>query len=366
MTTAREPVDESVRQLHELYLKPLFRDHADASCPAGAATVESIVQELGAGAGLERLALDLLDGRPMDDPRIGGAAKMKLLNGWLRLMTGDSGLARMRWSALAASRHRELRDRDAYLLALWRRVENDAAGEGGLVEYARARWCPWEHYERHMFGWFLSRLDVVRAREVFGPSRRARWLDWILLPGALGLAVFALLPGLDPTRSFFALLAAVAGLGLLYLWAELPGYAYLASLIPRLAATVGIGYLFLLNAPQIARYVCELPRRGGLWLATGVLVLTALAYVMLHVSRRVHPAPRPAELLRRSLRVLALAVSYAALGLVAAAPVLFSRTVMGATEPIEARHLALVAAIALNLGVVLQLAWDEKPLTEPL
>jgi hypothetical protein len=365
--------------LDSKYLKPLLGDRYEEACQSGGGrlSIEKVIEYLGATRKegvpegdpphfVEELALTMLRGTITSDNDIDASGRLQFLSGWIRFVTGDSRLFRMRWAALASSKTKEVSDRDAYALALWQRIVTDAGGEEGLIAYAERHWGPWDYYERHFFGWFLSRFDLFRAREMFGASRFASRFNWILLPITLGLAVFALHSGPDLERSFLALLAAALFLGGAKLALRLPGFAYLNSLIPRLAATVGIGYLFLINAPQIARFVCLAPRVHSLWLATFLLLLTALAYIMLHIARRVHPALRPKALLWRSLDLWALAVSYSALGLVAAAPELFSPTVLQASVTAQPRHLALVAAIALNLGVVLQLAWDEKPLTEPL
>jgi hypothetical protein len=364
--------------LADKYLKPLLGsryEQARSSAAPGGLSTEKVIEFLDAakppsstGArSIEDLALTMLAGTITADQEIAVSERMSFLNGWLRFVTSASPLFRMRWAALAKSGSSLVNDRDSYALALWRRaVVVPPRGEGGFIDYAEQRWGPWDYYERHFFGWFLGRFDLFKARRLFRASGAAPWFNLILLPPCVALAAYALKDGPNLGRSCWVL---GAGAGLLILAGailRLPPYAYLNSLIPRLAATVGIGYLFLVNAPQVAHYFCALPRWNSLWFAAGMLLLTALAYIMIHIARRVDPPLRPKALLWRSLDLWALAVSYAALGLVGAAPILFSRTVLGAQVAVQPQHLALVAAVALNLGVILQLAWDEKPLTEPL
>ncbi len=363
--------------LADKYLKPLLGsryEQARSSAAPGGLSTEKVIEYLDAakppsstGAqSIEDLALTMLAGTITGDQEIAVSERMSFLNGWLRFVTSASPLFRMRWAALAKSASSLVNDRDSYALVLWRRIVTDARGEGDLIEYAEQHWGPWDYYERHFFGWFLGRFNLFDARRMFGAAGAAPWFNLILLPVCLALAAFALQDGPDLERSCWALAAGAVFLAAAGPALRLPPYAYLNSLIPRLAATVGIGYLFLVNAPQVAHYVCVLPRWHSLWFAAAMLLLTALAYIMIHIARRVDPPLRLKTLLWRSLDLWALAVSYAALGLAGAAPILFSRTVLGAQVAVQPQHLALVAAVALNLGVILQLAWDEKPLTEPL
>jgi hypothetical protein len=366
--------------LSERHLEPLLGIRYEDACrsvgPAAGLSTEKVIEYLDAtkphassgdaARSIEDLALIMLEGTITSDRAVDVSERMSFLNGWLRFVTGNLPLFRMRWAALAKSTCGKVNDRDSYALALWQRIATDPSGEGGLPTYAKQHWGPWDYYERHFFSWFLGRFDLFKARCMFGASAAAPRLNLILLPVCLALAACALQRGPDVGRSCLALAAGAAFLIAAGCALRLPAYAYLNSLIPRLAATVGIGYLFLVNAPQVARFVCLLPRWRSLWLAAAMLLLTALAYIMIHIARRVDPPLRLRPLLLRSLDLWALAVSYAMLGLVGAAPVLFSTAVMESQVAVQPRHLALVAAVALNLGVILQLAWDEKPLTEPL
>ena len=292
--------------------------------------------------------------------------RARLLHSWLIWSQSDSKDARMRWSYLAESG--QLPDRDAYVLALWRRV----VAEGSLVELVKSS-GPWSYYQRHFFGWFLARFNLRAARTVFCDSPLVRGFHLLLAGAAIFLAGLALFPHpvLDVSILFLVLASLIFISGLLL---GLPPYAYVNSLIPRLGATVGIGYLFLFNAPQIVRIIYQSHRPSRqLWMASAALLLMALAYITVHIWRRVHPPLDDFRLLlARSLDLWVIAVCYAAAGLVVTAPILFSSSLLfgpnGEFPKVVARpeHLALVAAIALNLGVVLQLAWDEKPLTEPL
>jgi hypothetical protein len=255
-------------------------------------------------------------------------------------------------------------------------TETKSDEEEALKKHIEAEHCPWFLYQRHFFGWFLARFNLRAALAIFPQARLAGSLHWLALVGVTALAILWLV-FLEPT-----LLVGMLGFGIatlvlaLLLWqlSKLPLSVFASSLIPRLGVTVGIGYLFLAAAPQLIKAVFETQQGPWrLWLAVAALILGVFAYVMLHISRRVFPALPRNELMRRALDVMALGTAYSVAGLVLARPVLFrpsffcgaDASCLGMGSPLP-EHLVLYAAVALAIGVVLQLAWEEKPLTEPL
>jgi hypothetical protein len=299
--------------------------------------------------------------------------RARLIDNWLRWGQSDDPEARKRWAYLAFEGR--LGDRDRWLLGLWRSILENKHPNHPCNEMI----APWlrDYYQSHFFGWFLRRFDVQSALAVFIP----RWLSGVLHYG-LALVV-ALVAFANLKWSYAPALAVFLGLlGLLLsvgLVAALPGsdlklYAYFNSLIPRLGAAVGIGYVFLFSAPHLVQMLnaSQRPQRD-FWLSAAALIVAALLYLMFHISRRVYPRLSIPALLQRSFSILLLAVAYSALELLIAAPLLFSIPFLCGIKPAEdcnvhadLHRLALCAAIALNLGVILQLAWDEQPLTEPL
>jgi hypothetical protein len=81
----------------------------------------------------------------------------------------------------------------------------------------------------------------------------------------------------------------------------------------------------------------------------------------------VAPSLRTSELNARSFAVVAVGIGHAAIGLTLLGPLLFDSVFLGlpSVHPC-AGQLVLTAAVALSLGVALQLVWEEKSLTEPL
>lgn len=296
-----------------------------------------------------------------------------LLHNWLRWCRSDATDAQMSWEYLAA-RNPNL-DRDELMLRLWEiyRGEEDNSRFRDVIEKG---YVPKGYYERILFSWFLSRFNLVAARRIFRSTQGAGWLNGSILAAALlGFAVFLIQPfklwnALEAFGTFLVVLvllvvyASGRRLPLIYVTAH--------SLIPRLAASIALGYLFLASAPQLVRLIYESGIKPPALFAIDLgLSLAAFAYIWLHVSKRVRPTPRARKISARVFNVWALALAYAIALLLPMAPVLFSGSMMygpGNDLPtrVQFTKLLLCAMFALNLGVVLQLVWDETPLTEPL
>lgn len=304
-----------------------------------------------------------------------------VLNDGLRWAVSDGAEVRLQWQAVARCEEPKLPERDAIVAALWGSIRTgETEGFRGLRNLIVDGWGGQEHYERALFAWFLGRFDLVRARGVFHHAQLTVLLHWLLLAFSL-FALWALLTWW-PLGTVTAIGSATAGMVLLLACKPLSGLRsadYLQSLVPRLGAAVALGYLFLAAAPELVRVIYEqgLPGGGGTTQRSQLLLATCLlagtiAYTMLHIHRRVHPELRPRALLWRAVNLVATALIYAVLGLGVAAPLLFHPSLLyHGVNPLPQvdpgpHQLALCAAIALGLGMVLQLAWEEKPLTEPL
>jgi hypothetical protein len=308
------------------------------------------------------------DPKPKDPDKL-------LVDSWLRWSQSDGKDARQRWLYLSS---RNKLDRDSYVLELWRSVQQEGC-KNYLRKWYESHFAPWEYYERHFFGWFLARLDLRAAVAVFAPIPFASLfhLLWALLAVAVSLLGLTAYETFLPRLSFFAGFVALTLLGSVVgklRRVSLPSYAYFNALVPRLGAAVGIGFLFLASAAHLVQLLATSWRPAHhFWLSTLALTIAPLFYIWFHISRRVFPQPRWRALLERSTRVLVVAIGYSALGLLLAIPVLFSRAFICGNKPLAEcavdvglHHYALCGAIVLNLAIILQLAWDEKALTEPL
>jgi hypothetical protein len=301
------------------------------------------------------------------------------LERWLRWAQGGDHRALMRWSHLTLN---EKIDRDQYVLDLWRSIADPKGPNHGLSAWIEKDHAPWEYYRRHFFGWFLGRFDLGAARAVYSDNFFTRWFHPLWAGLAIALSILAVAQGWHFATSMLALLGfagftLAAGLGFLYHRPSLPLHAYFQALIPRLGAAVSVGYLFLISTSELVQILDTLDKPPAFFLASAVgLILVSLLYIAFHISRRVHPQPGFGRLLKSSVSVLFLALGYSAVELLAVSPLLFSPLFLCGAHPDpkgpacfvhgQPYRLALCAAIALNLGVILQLAWDEKPLTEPL
>jgi ABC-type multidrug transport system fused ATPase/permease subunit len=345
--------------------------------PLGELDLDKLLEKIGCGDDFKRIVSDI-DNRKLETITL--KDRVGYLHEWLRFSQSDSTLAHMRWSYLAEKAI--VKSRDKFTSKLWEQV-SPAKGAGTFgdqfKEYVEQTWCDWPYYEKHFFGWLLSRFDLASARAIYTAARVSQWIDFLLAAtaavacGILGPKIFNFKIS---TAALVILIVLLAITGLT--WARdksrgLPFCAFINSLVPRLGAAVGIGYLFLASAQHLVVILSSL-RQGPwfFWSASAALLVVAFLYIAFHISRRVHPRLEMPALLRRSASVLALAVTYALFEVLIAGPILFSDAFLCGTQASDCNphrelgRLILCAAIALNLGVILQLAWDEKPLTEPL
>ena len=334
---------------------------------ATAATVREILDEGGLPL-LRVVAIQALRGeirfRPMSPRNL-----RHFKHGMLRWAVSDDAASRRDWAALQDDHRAEsvLRDRDRYVEELWRGIESSpeqADVHGFLEEHLGAL----ETYRRYLFDWFLRRFHIDPALRIY--RSRARGLTLCLAFLAVAVAAAAL-PILLPASTRLNIFAGLAGLvALSWLARALTGLGWnqaMQLLFPRLAAGVAIGYLFLTSAPELVRVAAGESLVSSLALVVVLGVLTYL-YSAFHVSGRVHPRVHGRRLWGSSGLLFALGVVYALLGLPLFTP-LFSLAEFQGTQapiPLGPHQLLLLAAVALALGMVLELAWEEKPMTEPL
>ena len=333
-------------------------------------TVEDYLDRLGSAEAVGNAAALLLDGQWRDE--ISEAERPAFSHGLLRWAVSESPGASVHWSAIAgATGNEKLQDRDRYVVRLWRALTTHEHHQSFRDEYFE-RWRARESYERHLFHWFLARLDLPSALALFSGRLlpRSFHLGVLLVVAGAVVARFSLF-GHSLTGTWIlgvALILVALVAGTLLAW---PGYAYVQSLVPRLGAAVGIGYLFLLASPELMAALHGWSQPAALQLAAGVLVVAVVwSYGVLEVSRRVEPPPPWGKAYLRTLPVMAMGLAHTSAGLGLLVPLLeaLRREAAGAavTAPLAFHDLVLFAVVALALGVVLELAWGERPITEPL
>lgn len=296
----------------------------------------------------------------------------------LRWCVSASGGVSIQWEALEQSGGVKGCSREDYVLALWSHLTTEENEEWrDLIEN---RLGTWTIYQGALFSWFLSRFNLPAARAIKRAHAEPAWRDKFLGPGAglaFGTASALVLAGSlywqRELAAWTALFGALAcGAVLLFGWrlSKVDWRSFVQMLLPRLGATVGIGYLTLALAPDLVRRIFRTGTGSAAWFPfalASALTLGCYLFTLLHVDRRVAPQLGSRPLHRRSLTVVALGIGHTATGLALLGPLLFNSSFLGLSSVHPcAGQLVLTAAVALSLGVALQLVWEEKSLTEPL
>jgi len=288
---------------------------------------------------------------------------------WLRWVQSDHPRAVLWWHWLNEHPDPDIPSRDEYVSKLWQTMNDSNHPNHRAKTQVSDELTSWSYYERHFFNWFLSRYNVVDARRVFNQSWISRYVhlpvSLLTLGAAIGFFGFGCQSGCEWMVAALASML-VFVLGNLAAWIE-PSY-YLQSLMPRMAVTTGLGYLFLFSGSGLvaAIYKNSLPWQGQMAITIG-LVLVVSIYMVQVIQRRVVPRLNFWHAGGRALHLLCLGIAYSAIGLLVSAPILFSPLFDETfTNAPTWGALVITAAIALAIGVALQLVWDDKPVTEPL
>jgi len=325
---------------------------------------------------LETGALGLLEGT-IEGLSPGGlkGSETRAKHDLLSWALSDSPEARTQWDVLVRNTTKKtLTDRDRYVAALWETVSPEGTNKDlhGLIHNKLGAYGS---YQTTVFTWFLRRFDLGSALKVWTSSFRAA-LFRSILPLALLLSSVALLGwlGYEPAASVGGVI--IFGALLLATWAlcrSLSFGAFVQALLPRLGAGVAIGYLFLAAAPDLVRAIVGWGQPQSVqWSVAAAILAAVWAYAAFHIGARVHPTPRTRVVAFRALATVWFAVACAAVGLVFFSPLLFSSQFLSSPAsvspptPPDPHSATLVAAVALALGLILELAWEERPLTEPL
>lgn len=296
---------------------------------------------------------------------------------WLHWIESDDPLAIMWWHWVGARNDSDINSRDQYIIKLWHTINDKdtiQAVNRKAKEYVETKITTWSYFEQHFFNWFLGRFNVVDARQVFNKHWISRYihLPVSLVTTALAIWYFGLScnTSCDWLLSLLSIVL-VFTLGNVFAWIK-PAY-YIQSLVPRLAVTTAIGYLFLFSANGLVTWIYKnqlnLKQQVGIALT---LVILVLFYMVQIIQRRVQPRLKVWPSFTRSLHLMLMAIAYSAVGLLISAPILFDPLFISLADrslsapPAGYGYLLITAAIALAIGVALQLVWEDRPVTEPL
>jgi len=295
-------------------------------------------------------------------------------------------------------------DRSDYIAELLRQTTPDSRYGAIRETLKNPQKSPyrWQFYQYHFFNWFVRRYELRHAWTVFGVKHLNRGFPACL--GGCSIVLTALLLGLfslagNPPSGDSWYIWAIPILILLFHGAVLrrvsvidkymPFYFRLVTTVPRLGVSVAVGYLFICSASFLTGHVNPVPKTSpetlysfgaGLraplpepvtgnsfvFTLTEVLVIVGATYgyLCLEISKRVTPAPDIKKVLRLACRLLMISAGYAAIGLPAACNLLNVQLLSFSLS--EFLKAISFAAMAMAIGVFLQIAWLDQPATEPL
>lgn len=280
-----------------------------------------------------------------------------------RLLVDDKE-GRLRWQALQETNPEKFWDRDSEVVEIWRRVESGCRAE----DFIAGRWSVLYHH-LWIFDWLLRRYDVRRARGVVGGRGWGAQNVHFLLLGAIAMIyVLRRLEKLGADQTSWTLLLCAAAyiitlLVLTHSFGKLPAREAFGvatqSLIPRLAGAAAVGLLFLFSSSDL---IPVLLATKILWLLA--LLLAVYGYLLLEMSRRVHPLPRLRRLALHAFDISVTALAHSLTLTLLAEGAL--RKLLHDRGPFGWHESFSLAVFVFSIGLVVNLIWAEQPVTEPL
>jgi hypothetical protein len=270
----------------------------------------------------------------------------------------------------------EFPHRDAFVLEIWQNLNDPQKPHGAAKAQVEAMRTDWSYYQNYFFNWFMQRYNIPAAFEVFG----VRAMPGHLYPGGYSAAIVAAVLfcwicfdvfGFGMCGWSCTLFIVIVIVGILFLESKIDKnipYAYLIQVLtPRLGVMTGIGYLFLLSAKDLVQYIIKTDFQWwGQIIISSALILSVWVYLTQAIQRQVKPRISFRNAWKRSTNLMAAAVAYSAIGLHLSAPILTSPKLLAEKICYNTLDLLMMASLALAIGVVLQLVWEDKPVTEPL
>lgn len=277
----------------------------------------------------------------------------------------DDHRARAFWHRLAEEE--KGLDRDGKLLLLWGLVES--GGPDGVL--GRIGSSP-AYHRVWLFDLFLRHYDLRRALRIAGAGRVAASAHWVLFLAVAALfivrhlAVGALAPAwwvvllVGACYLTFVLLVALSFRHRLANRLERVVVA-LHALVPRLGGAAAVGLVILGSSHELVSLVIgvDLP-----WLL--VPLAGGCVYLLAEIARRLHPLPGPGRLLRRAIEIAAVALCHALALTLVGERGLRAIVEPGAAGAFPAASAMSIAVFLFAIGLVVNLIWAEKPVTEPL
>lgn len=290
--------------------------------------------------------------------------------GLFKLLSDAKGV-QARWETLRENT-RDL-DRDEIVLRLWQILDQHHGAEVENRVGSRA------HLRMWLFEWFSSRrYDLRRARRALGAGASLCWTHVFLALCVFGVLTLRREGYLSAGVSQLSTL----GVGIAYAVAIVAQaacfrtgltrgadavIAAVQSLVPRLAGASAVGLVVLASSEELLNFVAGIGKRPfwPLWLAG--LLLGGYGYLLLEMGRRVQPLPRLRRLAFHGFDIMITALIHSvALALVAEGSLVRILHAPNGGPPFTWSQSLSVVVFIVTIGLIINLIWAEKPMTEPL
>jgi hypothetical protein len=283
--------------------------------------------------------------------------------------------------------------RDTYLIRLLKSIDSKVSLKEAIESSNKkfkdiylSHKIPWSFYQDHFFYWYLRRYHLPYARAIYGIPITSNYyiLCLMLITSFISIGwnwninlinvfimhntKYQLLPIIQSYGDSVLLIITYCSI-LFYLCCrvdskgKMPLINAIHSLIPRLAATSVVGYLFLVSANSMVEYiVTKVDNRSG-WIAVLVLLLGSGIYFGIEMAHRIRPLPSFRDCLLRMSNVIATGFMHACFIFSLGYPIL---KFYGQVPVLCYQQKILLIMIILSIGIVLNIVWEENPVTEPL
>ncbi len=283
---------------------------------------------------------------------------------WLELKNREKELAK--------EYSKELLKRDNYVLYNIHSVDAtcsiDTASNShnsSYMEYINEKCNPWNHQKNIVYYWFLRRYKIDYARQIYGVS----WIWNLAIPWLMIITSFLsilLYQFISPDyKPLSTLPLVILYMSLFFsMWGKMDTDKVIHSLIPRLAATSLVGFLFIVSTPDLIKFIMNnLTATGKLFLPVA-LFITSIGYIILEMTNRVKPMPDTRDTLWRAITVWGTGFMHSTLIILLCVDLLN----IIPRDVVQFNYLDLFIMILINLsiGIVLNIVWEENPVTEPL
>jgi hypothetical protein len=226
-----------------------------------------------------------------------------------------------------------------------------------------------DYYQEHFYYWFLRRYRIDYARQIYGISWQ--WniaIPWLMIITSFsGIILYYFIKSDYKPLSIIPL--AVLYLCILFSTSGKMGVAKaIHCLIPRLAATSLVGFLFIFSTPELIKFIIIKVNMAGKMILPLALFLTSIGYIVLEMTNRVKPMPDTIDTLWRTITVWGTGFMHSTFIILLCVDLLsiVTKNQINYFSQFKFLDLLILILINLSIGIVLNIVWEENPVTEPL